>query len=40
MLKNALNNEEEMRSREHLVIALGEIKKKTCLLPSGFWLAV
>lgn len=28
MLKNALNNEEETRSREHLVIPLGEIKKK------------
>lgn len=34
-----LKNEEEMRSREHLVIPLGEIKKKKYLLPSGFWLA-
>lgn len=39
MLENALSNEEELCSREHLVIPLGEIKKKIDLLPSCFWLA-
>jgi len=38
VLKNALNNEKEMRSREQPVIPLGEIKKKKkfYILPSGF----